>query len=103
MLCGSAITAWKDGGSLWKAWNSRLMMVSLRVLCKQQVSMLHVFSYYAHTYAASIEEKGSFFATLQEIISSLPQKDCFMLLGDFNDPDKMMCGGIRGDRMSMEF
>ena len=103
MLCSSAITAWKDGGSLWKAWNSILMMVSLRVLCGQQVSMLHVFTCYAPNYAASREEKDSFFATLQEAISSLPQKDCFVLLGDFNDPDKMMCGGMRGDCMSMEF
>ena len=66
--------------------------------------MLYVFSCYAPTYAASREEKDSFFATLQETISLLPQEDCFVLLGDFNYPDKMMmCGGMRGDRMGMEF
>ena len=85
MLSGSAITAWKDGGSWWKAWNSRLIMVSLGVLCRQRVSTLHVFSCYAPSYAASREENDSFFATLQEAISSLPPGDCFMLLGDFND------------------
>ena len=84
MLSGSAITAWKDGGSLWKAWNSRLVIVSLKVLCRRRVSMLHVFSCYAPTHAAIREEKDSFFATLQEAISSLSQGACFVMLGDFN-------------------
>ena len=59
MLSGSAITAWKDGGSLWKAWNSRLVIVSLKVLCRRRVSMLHVFSCYAPTHAAIREEKDT--------------------------------------------
>ena len=38
-----------------------------------------------HMYAASREEKDSFFAILREAISSLSQGDCFVLLGDFNE------------------
>jgi len=81
---GAAIIAWKDGGSLWKAWNSRLVMVTLKILHRKRVLKLHVLSCYVPAYAASREEKNSFFAILQEAISSLPLGDCFVLLGDFN-------------------
>ena len=37
VLSGSAITAWKDGGRLWKAWNSTLVMVSMKVSYKRCV------------------------------------------------------------------
>jgi len=59
-------------------------MVTLKILHRKRVSKLHAFSCYAPTYAASREEKDSFFAILQEAISSLPLGDCFVLFGDFN-------------------
>ena len=66
MLSGPAIIGSKDGSSLWRAWNSRLVSVSLKVLYKQRVSKFYLFPCYAPTYAASREEKDSFFAALQE-------------------------------------
>jgi len=69
VLSGPAIIAWRDGGSLWKAWNSRLVMVTLKILHRKCVSKLHVFSWYAPTYC---------------MLPVLPLSDCFVLLGDFN-------------------
>ena len=45
---------------------------------------LHVFSCYAPTYAASREDKDSFFDTLQQAISAVPSEECLVMLGDFN-------------------
>ena len=44
----------------------------------------HLFSCYSPTYAASREDKDSFFDTLQQAISAVPSEECLVMLGDFN-------------------
>ena len=83
VLSGEAVTAWKDGGSRWKAWSSRLVTATLQV-GRSSSGRLHIISCYAPTYAASREDKNSFFDTLQDAISSIPSDECYVLLGDFN-------------------
>lgn len=83
VLSGPAVEAWGSGGSRWKAWSSRLVSVALKV-GKNRTDVLHVVSCYAPTFAASREEKDSFYSLLQEVISSVPPQECYVLLGDFN-------------------
>ena len=42
---------------------------------------LHVFSCYDPTYAASREDKDSFFDTLQQAISAVPSEESVVMLG----------------------
>ena len=44
----------------------------------------HVLSCYAPTFAASREIKDEFYSTLQQALSSIPHRENFVLLGDFN-------------------
>ncbi len=46
--------------------------------------VLHVVSCNAPTFGASREEKDSFYSLLQDVLSSIPSKENFVLLGDFN-------------------
>ena len=52
VLSGPALSAWKAGGSQWKAWNSRLVTAKLKVGSGRS-SHLHILSSYAPTFAAS--------------------------------------------------
>ena len=79
VLQGPAVKAWRAGGSQWKAWGSRLISATLD--CGRR---LHVFSCYAPTFAASREEKDSFFNSLQDAISLIPANEPYIMLGDFN-------------------
>ena len=83
VLTGPAIDAWKDGGSQWKAWNSHLVSAKL-VTGRNKADCLHVLSCYAPTFAASREEKDEFYCVLQQALSSIPQRENFVLLGNFN-------------------
>lgn len=80
VLSGPAINAWKAGGSRWKAWSSRLVSASLMV----GKIKLHVLSCYAPTFAASREEKNSFFECLLHALAEIPSSEPFVMLGDFN-------------------
>ena len=67
VLSGSAVSAWKAGGSQWKAWSSRLMRVSLKIRSRP-CDQLHVLSCYAPTFVACRDEKNAFFNSLQQVI-----------------------------------
>ena len=75
--------AWRAGGSQWKAWGSRLITATLEIGSGRS-GRLHVLSCYAPTFAASREEKNSFFDLLQDALSSIPAEECYVMLGDFN-------------------
>ena len=83
MLSGLVVGAWKAGGSCWKAWSSRLVTATLKV-GSGRCDFLHVFSFYAPTYAASREEKDNVFDILQQALSVVPSEECYVMLGDFN-------------------
>ena len=83
VLSVDAARAWKDGGSRWKAWSSRLVTATLQV-GRGSHDHLHILSCYAPTIAASREDKNSFFDTLQDALLSIPSDKCFVMLGDFN-------------------
>ena len=46
--------------------------------------VLHVFSCYAPTFAASREEKDKFSDILQQALLAVPPEECLVMLGDFN-------------------
>ena len=77
------MSAWKAGGSQWKAWSSRLVTATLET-GKGKSGRLHVLSCYASTFAASIEEKDKFFDLHQDALSAFPSRECYVILGDFN-------------------
>ena len=83
VLLGPAVSAWKAGGSRWKAWSSRLITVSLKT-GRRKCDQLHVLSCYAPTFAACRSEKDAFFDDLQQAISEIPSTEPFVMLGDFN-------------------
>ena len=74
VLSGQAVSAWKAGGSQWKAWSSRLVTATLKV----DGGNLHVLSCYAPNFTASRAEKDSFFACLQDALLSFPSNECFV-------------------------
>lgn len=80
VLLDWAVQAWKEGGSQWKAWSSRLVTACLQVGKKK----LHVVSCYAPTRAASREEKDKFYDELGGVLSGIPDSDLYVMLGDFN-------------------
>ena len=45
---------------------------------------LHVLSCYAPIFAASREAKEEFYGVLQEALSTIPPRENFVMLGDFN-------------------
>ena len=45
---------------------------------------LHVVSCHAPTFIASQEEKDEFYRYLQDVLQTVPQRENFVLLGDFN-------------------
>ena len=63
---------------------------------------MHMVSCYAPTRAASREVKEAFFQELENIISSVPSGERYILLGDFNarvgskDSDDEQWSGVRG-------
>ena len=78
-----ALDAWKRGGKQWKVWNSRCVSACLQLAgCGSQ--KLHVVSCYAPTRAASREDKEAFLQVLDDFLSSVPSKESFVILGDFN-------------------
>ena len=83
VISGPVLSAWKAGGSQWKAWNSRLVTATLKVGSGRS-SHLHILSCYAPIFAASRDEKDRFFDSLQDALSSIPSAECFVMLGDFN-------------------
>ena len=83
VLRGPAIIAWRNGGSQWKAWRSRIISATL------DGERLHVFSCYAPTFAASRDEKDEFFNSLQAMLYW--EISMLMLVPEL----MMMSGGMR--------
>ena len=83
VLRGAALKAWQRGGKQWRAWSSRCVSASLQ-LDNQSGGRLHIVSVYVPTRAASRAVKDAFFQELDNIISSIPSEECYVLLGDFN-------------------
>ena len=79
VLQGSEVDAWTSSGSQWKMWGSRLISAILD--CCDRV---HAISCYAPTFAASREEKESFYNVLQDALSTVPANEPYILLGDFS-------------------
>ncbi len=78
VLSDEAVRAWKESGSIWKAWSSRLVSATLQVGSGTN-DQLHILSYYAPTFAASREDKNTFYATLQDALSAIPSNECFVM------------------------
>ena len=81
--------------SAWRAWSSRLVMATLKVIHRKRYlyKALCLFLLCTYLYCQYRDRLKLLFATLQTAISSLPQRDCFMLLGDLmleSGLDKMM-------------
>ena len=70
-------------GQQWKAWSLRCVTAVLQV-DKRPSSRVHLVSCYALTRAASRENKEAFFQELDNIISTVPSGEMYVLLGDFN-------------------
>ena len=82
MLVGPALAAWKRGGKQWRAWSSRCLSALLEFTgC---TGRLHVLSCYALTRAARREDTDDFFNRLVAFMSSVPVKEHYIILGDFN-------------------
>ena len=90
VLLGSALVAWRCGGKQWKAWSSRCISAFLEF--PGHAGQLHVLSCYAPTRAASREDKDKFLNRHDVFITSVPARDCYVILGDFN-----ACIGSRSD------
>jgi hypothetical protein len=79
-LDSEAKRAWEEGGTQWKAINSRIMYVKLKYK-KYNVS---VFSVYAPTFMASNTDKDKFYGELEEEVRKISRNDLVVILGDFN-------------------
>ena len=73
--------AWSSGGVAGGKYSSRLVFVALKI-GSNGIDVLHVVLCYTSTFAASREEKDDFY--MQEVLSSKPSQECYVLLGDFN-------------------
>ena len=80
VLLDWAVEAWKTGGCQWKALSSRIVTASLEVEKKK----FHIVSCYAPTRAASRQEKDAFYDDLGALLAGIPDRDLYVLLGDFN-------------------
>ena len=74
----------ENGGSVWKAWLSRIISVTLVDDSFRGSNRLHVLSCYAPTFSATRQEKDSFYSTLQLALDAIPLREGFLFLGDFN-------------------
>ena len=71
------MSAWKAGGSHWKARSSRWVTATLET-GKGKSGRLHALSGYASTFAASREETDKIFDLLQDALSALPSGECYV-------------------------
>ena len=83
VLNGPAASAWKAGGEVWKAWSPRLVTATLQQ-GQTNSGRLHILSCYAPTFAASRVEKDQFLNDLQQALDSIPSRESYVMLGDFN-------------------
>ena len=83
VLSGPAVSAWRAAGERWKSWSPRLISAHLKT-GKRRNDHLHIISAYAPTRAASREAKDKFFQDLDQVLSSIPSNEPYVLLGDFN-------------------
>lgn len=100
VLRGLALGAWRRSGKQWKAWSPRCVSACLQ-MDGSAGSRIHIVSCYAPTRAASREVKEAFFQELENVISLVPSKEKYVLLGDFNArvgsrESNEQCIGVRG-------
>ena len=80
VLRGQALAAWRLEGQQWKAWS----VTAVFQVGKRSSSRMHLVSRYAPTRATTREVKDAFFQELENIFSSIPSGELYVLLGDFN-------------------
>ena len=80
VLSGVVLQAWKAEGCQWK-WVSPCLITAKLLFGTQ---WLHVVSCYAPTYAQPRHVKNEFFDTLRGTLLSIPEKDLYVVVGDFN-------------------
>ena len=83
VLNGPAASAWKAGGVVWKAWSPRLVIATLQQ-GRTNSGHLHILSCYTPTFAASRVEKDQFLNDLQQALDSIPCRESYVMLVDFN-------------------
>ena len=66
-----------------KAWSPRLVTATLQQ-GQTNSGRLHILSCYAPTFAASRVEKDQFLNDLQQALDSIPSRESYVMLGDFN-------------------
>ena len=94
LLDGRATSAWKQGGEVWEAVSSRVIMVRLKLLSKGHKSchglrtssqcFLTVICVYAPTAKAPQGIKDKFSCELQDVLDRVPPNDVLLVLGDLN-------------------
>ena len=80
VLAEEAVNAWRLGGKRWKAWSSRLVSAVLKI----EETNLHVLSCYTPTFAATREDKESFYNIIQVALNEVPNDDQYLMMGDLN-------------------
>ena len=94
LLDGKAAAAWRQGGEVWKAVSSRIVMARLKWIgkgqrrsggCRENKSVfVTVICVYAPTARATPAVKAKFSNELQDTLDKLPQSDVLVMLRDFN-------------------
>ena len=77
MLSSKAKDAWMEGGTKWRAWSSRLIVATLD-MGRHKNDGLNVLSCYAPTFGVSREKKEQFYADLQQALSVIPPRECYV-------------------------
>ena len=93
VLSGVALRALKDGGCQWKAVSPCLVVAKLLF----HSCWLHVVCCYAPTFAQARHAKDAFFNDLRGCLSSVPEKDLYIIVGDFNACVGSGSGGVDDD------
>ncbi len=90
-----ATSAWKAGGCVWKAVDSRLVSARLKFSQRDgSAKWITLLCAYAPTFSASRSCKDTFFSHLQDMLLEVPSSDQCILVGDFN---ARVGSGVRGD------
>ena len=85
ILSPEAAKAWRDGDEQWKAVSSRIITARLRIGREgRHHQYMFLVSVYAPTFRAPQKVKDDFFADVQMVLDSVPEKDILVILGDWN-------------------
>ena len=94
LLDEKATAAWRQGGEVWEAVSSRVVMARLKWIGRGQRRcggsressdvFVSVLCTYAPTARAPPAVKARFSSKLQDTLDRVPQSDTLVVLGDFN-------------------